>query len=150
MLLGNFPTLHPETLPLLQTVFEKCRRKLHDAYGRGDRSQLRMKEELVAARIRSHAKQGVRDSDELEKHALCRASARVSWIIWRAAGAARCVPVDALFDRVHFMQLRRPHEHGSMYRDLSAASLGRFALSLGSFAYLMYNNHRLACSRNED
>jgi hypothetical protein len=71
MLLGTSSKLDPECLILLQAVFNNCCKKLSRTHGRvSDRAQVRIKRELVAARIMALAEKGVSNPDQLEKQAL--------------------------------------------------------------------------------
>jgi hypothetical protein len=62
--------LDPESLALLQAVYDSCRRKLEGVYGGGDGSQLTDRLKLAAKRIMDLAEQGVTDPEQLEKQAL--------------------------------------------------------------------------------
>ena len=70
MLVGTSSRFDPDSLALLQAVFDDCCRKLDGFSGASDRSQLRVKRQLVAARIMALAETGVTDPDQLERQAL--------------------------------------------------------------------------------
>jgi hypothetical protein len=61
--------LNPETLTLLEGVFERCIRKIERQYGE-DSTQMTARRPVVATRLISLAQQGVKDPDLLETQAL--------------------------------------------------------------------------------
>jgi hypothetical protein len=68
-MLDSSITIDPETLRLLQGVFNRCVGKLEHLYGPNS-SQLSARRPLIATRLISLTEQGVADPDLLEKQAL--------------------------------------------------------------------------------